>query len=96
MSEVRESTGNSLFGGGRYRLAMGLTPQSEAEWLAPDASLHEILAEKRKLLATRHEWVFRALPEASAASVELLQLLAGHLAQRFPGLYRLDSDGLFN
>ena len=96
MSEVRESTGNSLFGGGRYRLAMGLTPQSEAEWLAPDASLHEILAEKRKLLATRHEWVFRALHEASAASVELLQLLAGHLARRFPGLYRLDGVGLFN
>ncbi len=76
---------------------MGLTPQSEAEWLAPDASLHEILAEKRKLLATRREWVFRALPEASAASVELLQLLAGHLAQRFPSLYRLDEGHcLFN
>lgn len=96
MSEARESTGNTLFGGGRYRLTMGLMAQSEAEWLAPDASLRETLAEKRKLLATRHEFVFRALPEASAASGELLQLLAGHLAQRFPGLYRLDGDGLFN
>jgi dimethylamine monooxygenase subunit A len=97
MSEVRESTRNSLFDGGRYRLSMGLTPQSEADWLAPDASLDEILAEKRKLLATRREWVFRALPEASAASVELLQLLAGHLAQRFPSLYRLDEGHcLFN
>lgn len=88
MSETRESTGNSLFDGGRYRLAMGLTPLDEAEWLAPDAFLHEILAEKRQLLATRHEFVFRALPEAGAASLELLQLLARHLAQRFPSLYR--------
>jgi len=92
MSEARESTGNSLFDGGRYRLAMGLTPQSEADWLAPDASFREILAEKQRLLATRHELVFRALPEASAASAELLQLLAEHLARRFPSLYRLDDE----
>lgn len=97
MSETRESTGNSLFDGGRYRLAMGLTPLDEAEWLAPDAFLHEILAEKRQLLATRHEFVFRALPEAGAASLELLQLLARHLAQRFPSLYRFAGEHrLFN
>jgi dimethylamine monooxygenase subunit A len=97
MSEARESTGNSLFDGGRYRLTMGLTPQSEAEWLAPDACLHEILAEKRKLLATRGDEVFRALPEASGASIELLQLVAGHLARRFPSLYRFDeAHCLFN
>lgn len=76
---------------------MGLTPQSKAEWLAPDASLHEILAEKRNLLATRRKLVFRALPEASAASVELLRLLAEHLARHFPSVYRLDGrHALFN
>jgi hypothetical protein len=97
MSEARESTRNSLFGGGRYRLAMGLTPLSEADWLVPHASLQEILAEKRKLLATRHDLVFRALPEASAASGELLRLLARHLARHFPSLYRFDSEHcLFN
>jgi hypothetical protein len=97
MSEVRESTGNSLFDGGRYRLTMGLTPQREAEWLAPDAFLRDTLTEKRRLLATRHESVFRALPEASAASIELLQLLAGHLARHFPSAYRLDAGHrLFN
>jgi len=72
---------------------MGLTPQSEAEWLAPDASLRDVLAEKRELLATRHELVFRALPEGRAASVELLQLLAGHLAERFPSVYRREDKG---
>jgi len=72
---------------------MGLTPQSEAEWLAPDASLRDVLAEKRELLATRHELVFRALPEASAASVEVLHLLAEHLAQRFPSVYCRENKG---
>jgi hypothetical protein len=97
MSEARESTGNSLFDGGRYRLAMGLTPQSEAEWLAPDASLPEILAEKRKLLATRREFVFRAGPEASAPSAELLHLVTQHLARCFPSVYRWDgAHRLFN
>jgi dimethylamine monooxygenase subunit A len=93
MSEARESTGNALFGGGRYRLTMGLTPLNEAEWLVPDASLPEILAEKRRLLATRSESVLRVLPEASAVSVELLQLLAGHLPRHFPSIYRLGKDG---
>jgi hypothetical protein len=96
MSPVRESTGNSLFDGGRYRLAMGLTPQSEAEWLAPDACLRDTLIEKRQLLATRHAFVFRALPEAGAASLELLQLVTRHLAQHFPSVYRSDGHGLFN
>lgn len=90
MSEARESTGNSLFDGGRYRLAMGLTAQSEAEWLAPDDSLPQILAEKRRLLATRRDSVFRTLPEASASSVELLHLLAAHLPRCFPSIYRAD------
>jgi dimethylamine monooxygenase subunit A len=93
MSEARKSTGNALFGGGRYRLAMGLTPLSEAEWLAPDGSLPQILAEKRSLLATRSESVFAVLPEARAASVELLQLLARHLSRHFPNVYRLGDDG---
>ncbi|HWE74240.1 MAG TPA: DUF3445 domain-containing protein [Stellaceae bacterium] len=93
MSEARESTGNALFGGGRYRLAMGLTPLNAAEWLAPHASLPEILAAKRQLLATRFESVLRVLPEAGDASVELLQLLATHLSQRFPHFYRLGDDG---
>jgi hypothetical protein len=92
MSEARESTGNALLGGGRYRLAMGLTPLDEAEWLIPDASLPEILAEKRRLLATRTESVLRVLPEAGAASVELLKLLARHLPRRFPETYRFSDD----
>ena len=69
---------------------MGLTAQSEAEWLAPDDSLPEILAEKRALLATRRDSVFRTLPEASASAIELLQVLAAHLPRCFPSVYRAD------
>jgi hypothetical protein len=93
MSEARESTGNALFGGGHYRLAMGLTPLDAAEWLVPDASLPQILAAKRHLLATRSESVFRVLPEAGDAAGELLRLLATHLSRHFPSLYRLGDDG---
>lgn len=96
MTETRQSTGNTLFGGGRYRLAMGLAPLRTAEWLAPGRELREILAAKRNLLATRRGEAFRALPEAEAASVELLQLLAVHLAEQYPATYRRDGDRLDN
>lgn len=96
MSGARESTGNTLFAGGRYRLAMGLTPLSDEEWLAPDAALRETLLEKRHLLATRRDEVFRALPEADVSSGELLAMLATHLPQHFPACYRRAGDRLTN
>lgn len=96
MSETRQSTGNALFAGGRYRLAMGLTPLRAEEWLAPAPNLREILAAKRDLIATRRDDVFRALPEAEAASVELLQLFAAHLPRHYPATYRRDGERLVN
>lgn len=96
MSEARESTGNTLFGGGRYRLAMGLTPLRVEEWLEPDAKLGETLAAKRELRATRRDEVFAALPEAESAAGELLGLLAAHLPSCFPMVYRRDGGRLLN
>lgn len=96
MTETRQSTGNALFAGGRYRLAMGLTPLQAEEWLAPGRQMREILAAKRALIATRRDEVFRALPEAEAASLELLQLLAAHLAQHYPATYRRAGKRLVN
>jgi hypothetical protein len=96
MSEAQESTGNTLFGGGRYRLAMGLTPLRAKEWLAPDAQLGKTLAAKRDLRATRRDAVFAALPEAESAAVELLGLLATHLPSCFPTVYCGDGGNLLN
>jgi hypothetical protein len=96
MGEARESTGNTLFGGGRYRLAMGLTPLSGEGWLAPDAELRETLVQKGRLLTTRHGDVFRSLPEAEPAAIELLALLATHLPHHFPAVYRRDGERLLN
>lgn len=96
MRGARESTGNTLFAGGRYRLAMGLTPLSDGEWLAPGVELRESLIEKRHLLATRRDQVLRVLPEAESSSRELVDLLATHLPQHFPACYRRDGDRLTN
>ncbi len=96
MSDVAKSTGNALFGGGRYRLAMGLTPIDEAEWLSPSANHAQTLAAKRDLLATRRDDVFRALSEADSAAHELLTMVARHLQQQHPTQYRRDGDSLAN
>lgn len=96
MREAEESTGNTLFGGGRYRLAMGLMPLRDEEWLAPDAKLRQTLSAKRDLLATRHGDVFGALPEAEPAAIELLALLTTHLPRQFPATYRRNGERLLN
>ena len=85
------------FEGGRFRLAMGLMPLPSAQWLEIDSRrLAADLAAKRALLQTRHAEVFAALPESEAASVELLALLARHLPQHHPDIYRRDGDRLVN
>lgn len=84
------------FEGGRFRLAMGLMPLAPAEWLEMDARLASDLATKRSLLETRHTEVVSVLPEADAPAVELLALLAEHLVQYYPALFRRDGDRLLN
>jgi heme-dependent oxidative N-demethylase alpha subunit-like protein len=85
-----------LFAGGHYRLAMGLTPLREDEWLAPDATLRETLAAKRELLATRRGEAFGALAEADDGSRELLHLLAADLPRHYPAIYQRIGDRLLN
>ncbi len=84
------------FAGGKFRLAMGLRPLRESEWLEPGSNLAADLAAKRMLLATRHAEVFSARPEAALPAAELLRLIASHLAQYHPTMFRLTSDHLTN
>ena len=84
------------FADGRFRLALGLMPLGEAEWLEPDVNFAADLAAKRALLATRPAEVFAALPEAAQASAGLLELLAKHLPRHHADLFRRDGDLLEN
>jgi hypothetical protein len=84
------------FDGGRFRLAMGLMPLAPGEWMEIDDLLASDLATKRALLATRHAEVFSVLPEAEAPAAELLTLLADHLVQYHPAIFRRDGDRLHN
>lgn len=84
------------FAGGRFRLAMGLMPLQEREWLEPGSTLAADLAAKRTLLETRHAEVFSARPEAALPAAELLRLVALHLAQYYPTVFRLAGDHLTN
>jgi dimethylamine monooxygenase subunit A len=84
------------FAGGKFRLAMGLRPLRESEWLEPGANLAADLAAKRILLETRHAEVFAARPEAALPAAELLRLIALHLAQYDPTMFGLTGDRLTN
>src|SRR5260221_11991866 len=84
------------FEGGRFRLAMGLMPLPSAEWIEIDDRFSADLAAKHALLQARHADVFAALPESHAASAELLALLARHLPQHHPGVFRRAGDHLVN
>jgi hypothetical protein len=84
------------FDDGRFRLMMGLMPLPLAEWIELDEELADELAAKRKLLTTRHDEVFVALPEAEAPAAELLALLAEHLVQHHPTSFAWDGGQLLN
>ena len=84
------------FEGGRFRLAMGLMPLAPGGWIEIDAHFAYALAAKRALLETRHDDVFTALPGATAPAAELLSLLAAHLPQYHPEIFRRTGDLLDN
>ena len=84
------------FAGGKFRLAMGLRPLPDNEWLEPGVNLAADLAAKKILLATRHAEVFAARPGAALPAAELLRLIVRHLAQHHATLFRLTGDHLTN
>ncbi len=71
-----------------YRLSMGLMALKPEEWIEVDDDLAADLAEKQRLLTERHAEVFAALPGSEAGQGEVLDLLAAHLTEHFPDLYR--------
>ena len=73
---------------------IGLKPLEAADWIDVDERLAADLAEKERLAAERWDEVFAAEPGTEAAQAELLAMLVAHLPQRFPNVYRRDSDAM--
>ena len=73
-------------------LKMGLRACDEAHWLPlddlfdDDTTRRRQLSAKADLLDHRHEDVFSALPNSTAASVEVLKMITGHLVTNYPDL----------
>lgn len=96
MSSARVAPVYLPFAGAEFGLRMGLMPLPEEDWLELDENLNEALARKRALLETRHDEAFQALPEAAAASRELIDLLAAHLCRYHAALFRSEGSRLLN
>jgi dimethylamine monooxygenase subunit A len=72
-----------------FALRMGLQVLPAEQWIEIGADFSAQLAEKRKLLAARHDDVMQALPQARLASEEALKFLLDHLRRYFPGRFAL-------
>jgi hypothetical protein len=72
-----------------FALRMGLQPLPAEQWIEPGEDFSAQLAEKRRLLATRHDDVVQVLPQARLASEEALKLLLQHLRRYYPGRFAL-------
>lgn len=79
------------FEAGPHRLAMGLRSLKPAEWIEIDGRYALEMAEKDRLLAERHGDVVAAAPGSEAAAAEARDMLAAHLPDRFPDLFRREN-----
>ena len=81
---------------GPYRMAMGLTTVAESAWFEIDARYPDEMAERRRLLAQRHDDVFAALPASDAARAETLRQLVANLTDHAPQWFACIGDTLHN
>jgi dimethylamine monooxygenase subunit A len=67
-----------------FRLTMGLRPLDLARWLEVDAARQRELAEKRRLLAEKHDGVVAVLPGSDPAAGDLLEAVLANLTEHHP------------
>jgi hypothetical protein len=79
-----------------YRMAMGLVACRPDEMIELDDQYLPEMAERRDLLADRHDEVFAAIPGSEAARAEVLSRLAALLPLRHPETFARDGDWLHN
>ena len=84
------------FEAGPYRMAMGLAGVPKDEWFELDAKYRDELAERARLLATRHADVFGTEPDSEPARAEALTMIIAHLTEEYPAFFAAGRDGLYN
>lgn len=84
------------FEAGPFRMAMGLLARDPAEMIELDDQYLPEMAERRALLAQRHDEVFATLPGSEAAGAELLHRLAALLPARHPQAFAAEAGTLHN
>src|SRR3954454_5433468 len=70
---------------------MGLSRVDEAQWLVRDEHFDDRIAQKRELLATRHDDVFRALPGSEDACAEILEAITASTPSLLPRVHPLEA-----
>lgn len=74
---------------------MGLATVDARDWFEVDGDYAPQMAEKRRLLAARRDEVFCVLPEAEAASRELLGAVADWCTATFPDRFAREGGQMF-
>jgi dimethylamine monooxygenase subunit A len=80
-------------GRGGFRLTMGLRPLDLERWLEVDGARRAELAEKRRLLAERHDDLVAVLPGSEPAARDLQDAILANLGEHHPDVV-VDDDGL--
>jgi dimethylamine monooxygenase subunit A len=80
------------YDGSNKLFQIGLKPLDPADWIDVDEDLATTLDEKDLLGAAHFADVFAAEDGSEAAQAEVLAMLAAHLADRFPEVYRRLED----
>ncbi len=81
---------------GPYRMAMDLLSAPAEAWFEIDDRYLDEMAERRRLLTTRHDAVFAAPPGSAPACVEALATITGHLTATHPDWFSHDGATLHN
>ncbi len=82
------------FDGKPHRWTMGIRTMKEEEWFQVENDYSWHLKERRKLLQTRHDEVFAALPGSEAACYEVMSVLADHLPKHHPSYFQRQDQRL--
>lgn len=77
----------------RYRVMMDVRRLDEHNWLTLDKNYTDEHQIRSQLLAREKQNVLQCLPESYEACQEVLEQVVDFLAQRFPGMFEIQSRG---